>query len=72
MLVLSTKSFNGITGVKSIKLNKNPIVLRLNLKSQAEFIVSPLVKKKNTHTHTHTHNKIFLTLSIERTFRNND
>ena len=48
MLVLSTKSFNGITGVKSIKLNKNPIVLRLNLKSQAEFIVSPLVKKKHT------------------------
>lgn len=65
MLVLSTKSFNGITRIRSIKINKNPIVLNLNLKSQAEFIISPLVKTKQN-------NKMFLTLSTERTFRNND
>ena len=65
MLVLSTKCFNGITRVRSIKLNKNPIVLNLNLKSQAEFIVSPLVKTKQN-------NKMFLTLSTERMFRKND
>ena len=62
LVLLSTKSFNVTVGVRSIKLNKNPVVLNLNLKYQAEFIVSIIFRKKKN-----SNNKMFLGSVTEKT-----